>query len=398
MSCSSQLEQKVSCSSQLEQEVSCSSQLGQEVSCSSQLGQEVSCSSQLGQEVSCSSQLGQVINAYIFKLVRKHNQEDEDKAYMIDSFTMTKLWQGSYKILRKAIYPSQKRAVFLDPLGESHTKVNKRLETTRAFMRNKGCRVSRWTCDSIPPPPVQRDVTSCGVFVCKFAEKILQDQPITFLNTDMAVNLIRKEMAMTLLQESDCLRWMWQMVPPVMCWEPTSRRLLLLSMCSKAIYPSQKRAVFLDPFGESHTKVNKRLETTRAFMRNKGCRVLRWTCDSIPPPVQRDVTSCGVFVCKFAEKILQDQPITFLNTDMAVNLMWKEMAMTLLQESAKPSSSATSPPCCTSQQAQSADRSAAAFQTDAVHLVQVVQLSSSTVQQSDESSEIFRGHSADPIC
>ncbi|KAL6491393.1 hypothetical protein MHYP_G00017380 [Metynnis hypsauchen] len=168
----------------------------------------------------------EVINAYIFTRVRKHNQENEDKAYMIDSFAMTKLWQGSYQILRKCdasqykvllgvinehhhwtiavIYPSQKRTVFLDPMGESQTKVNKCLETTRAFMRNKGCKVSRWTCDIIPHP-VQRDVTSCGVFVCKFTEKILQDQPTTFLNTDKAVNLIRKEMAMTLLQESEDL-------------------------------------------------------------------------------------------------------------------------------------------------------------------------------------------------
>ncbi|KAL6465739.1 hypothetical protein MHYP_G00258720 [Metynnis hypsauchen] len=78
-----------------------------------------------------------VINAYIFTLVRKHNQENEDKAYMIDSFAMTKLWQGSYQIPRKC-----------------------------------------------------KEITSCGVFVCKFAEKILQDQPITFLNTDKKIELI----------------------------------------------------------------------------------------------------------------------------------------------------------------------------------------------------------------
>ncbi|KAL6479108.1 hypothetical protein MHYP_G00125410 [Metynnis hypsauchen] len=134
----------------------------------------------------------EVINAYIFTLVRKHNQENEDKAYMIDSFAMTKLWQSSYQILRKCdasqykvllsvinehhhwtiavIYPSQKRTV-LDPVGESQTKVNKCLEITRAFMRNKGCKVSRRTCDIIPHP-VQRDVTSCDVFVCKKIELI----------------------------------------------------------------------------------------------------------------------------------------------------------------------------------------------------------------------------------
>nr|XP_023684874.1 anther-specific proline-rich protein APG-like [Paramormyrops kingsleyae] len=43
----------------------------------------------------------EVINAYIFAMVRKHNQISEDKAFMIDSFAMAKVWQGSYNILRK---------------------------------------------------------------------------------------------------------------------------------------------------------------------------------------------------------------------------------------------------------------------------------------------------------
>ncbi|KAL6460921.1 hypothetical protein MHYP_G00308870 [Metynnis hypsauchen] len=103
----------------------------------------------------------EVINAYIFTWVRKHNQENEDKAYMIDSFAMTKLWQGSYQILRKCDASQYK--VLLGVINEHH----------------------HWTI--------------------AFAEKILQDQPITFLNTDKAVHLIRKEMAMTLLQESEDL-------------------------------------------------------------------------------------------------------------------------------------------------------------------------------------------------
>ncbi|XP_062850642.1 uncharacterized protein LOC134323471 [Trichomycterus rosablanca] len=43
----------------------------------------------------------EVINSYIFTLVRKHNQEHEGKAYMIDTFAMTKIWQGSYQMLKK---------------------------------------------------------------------------------------------------------------------------------------------------------------------------------------------------------------------------------------------------------------------------------------------------------
>ncbi|KAL7877221.1 hypothetical protein SRHO_G00038640 [Serrasalmus rhombeus] len=166
----------------------------------------------------------EVINAYILTLVKKHNQTHEEKAYMkIDSFPMTQLWQGSHQILRKckpshykvflgvinehnhwtlaAIYPSQKRTVFLDPMGKSQTNVTKCLKTTRDFMRKKGCKVSGWTCNSVPHPR-QRDGTSCGVFICKFAEQILQDEPVSFLNTDQAVAHMRKDMAVFLIQES----------------------------------------------------------------------------------------------------------------------------------------------------------------------------------------------------
>lgn len=43
----------------------------------------------------------EVINAYIFAMVQKHNQEHDTKAYMIDIFAMRKIWQGSYKLLRR---------------------------------------------------------------------------------------------------------------------------------------------------------------------------------------------------------------------------------------------------------------------------------------------------------
>ncbi|MGH0159580.1 UNVERIFIED_CONTAM: hypothetical protein FKN15_037432 [Acipenser sinensis] len=66
---------------------------------------------------------------------------------------MSKIWRGSYQTLRKldpskyslilgiinehhhwtlaVIYPSKKKTIFLDPLGESKEKVRKCLETTR---------------------------------------------------------------------------------------------------------------------------------------------------------------------------------------------------------------------------------------------------------------------------
>ncbi|KAG9272104.1 sentrin-specific protease-like [Astyanax mexicanus] len=193
----------------------------------------------------------EVINAYIHTLVSKYNKSHESKAYLIDSFAMTNLWQGSCNILRKfdpslygillgvindrhhwtlaVIYPSEKRSVFLDPLGESKTNVTKCLETTRAFMRSKGCNVSRWTCGTVPHP-LQRDSTSCGVFVCKFAEGMLEGEHFPFLNTEDAVRKIRKEIAVKLLQESEDLSDVCRF-----CGETTSHHAVETDLPSKWI-------------------------------------------------------------------------------------------------------------------------------------------------------------------
>nr|XP_055062836.1 uncharacterized protein LOC129445862 [Misgurnus anguillicaudatus] len=74
----------------------------------------------------------------------------------------------------------------------------------RAFMRHKGCNFSRWSCDTLPHPK-QQDGTSCGVFALKFAEFVLREEPIVFLNTMEGVEELRKEIAVTHLQNSDDL-------------------------------------------------------------------------------------------------------------------------------------------------------------------------------------------------
>lgn len=40
------------------------------------------------------------------------------------------------------------------------------------------------------------------------------------------------------------------------------------------------------------------LHSFRAFMRQKGCNISRWACSSVPHPLQKDGTSCGVFALK----------------------------------------------------------------------------------------------------
>ncbi|KAI7811493.1 putative sentrin-specific protease-like, partial [Triplophysa rosa] len=70
-----------------------------------------------------------------------------------------------------------------------------------AFMRQKGCNFSRWSCDTLPHPK-QQDGTSCGVFALKFAECVLREETIVFRNTPEGVEELRKAIAVTLLQNS----------------------------------------------------------------------------------------------------------------------------------------------------------------------------------------------------
>ncbi|XP_058624302.1 sentrin-specific protease 2 [Onychostoma macrolepis] len=102
------------------------------------------------------------------------------------------------------IYPQQKKSLFLDPLGESNQDIKTCLETTRAFMRNKGCNVSRWSCKKVPHPK-QPDGTSCGVFALKFAEQLLKKEEVDFSATKEAIIQHRLQIAVTLLLETDDL-------------------------------------------------------------------------------------------------------------------------------------------------------------------------------------------------
>ncbi|KAJ8349420.1 hypothetical protein SKAU_G00245500 [Synaphobranchus kaupii] len=165
------------------------------------------------------------INAYLSILIRKHNRQNPDAAAFIDSFAMTAIWDRKSSRLRidpmaftvivgivnehhhwmlLVIYPQEKKSLFLDPMGESLANTRRCLETTRAFMRQKGCNVSRWSCDSLPHG-LQQDGTSCGIFALKFAEKVLEGEALDTKVSLGAVNKWRLEVATTLLQESDDL-------------------------------------------------------------------------------------------------------------------------------------------------------------------------------------------------
>ncbi|XP_034051120.1 uncharacterized protein LOC117532014 [Thalassophryne amazonica] len=137
-----------------------------------------------------------VINAYLMMLVHKYNQNKAGEAALIDTFAMTAIWKkktGRIRIdpmahkvivgivnennhwMLVVMYPH--KALFVDPLGETNEKIKTCLESTRAFMRKKGCSVSRWTCSTLPHS-TQQDGTSSGVLALKFAQKILQGDEI----------------------------------------------------------------------------------------------------------------------------------------------------------------------------------------------------------------------------
>ncbi|RXN34375.1 myosin-1 isoform X3 [Labeo rohita] len=62
--------------------------------------------------------------------------------------------------------------------------------------------------------------------------------------------------------------------------------------------PQEKRALYLDPLGETSTNIQKCENVTRSFMKQKGYNVPNWTCGTLPHSCQNDGSSCGPFVLK----------------------------------------------------------------------------------------------------
>ncbi|XP_027893837.1 uncharacterized protein LOC114157181 [Xiphophorus couchianus] len=169
----------------------------------------------------------QSINAFLAVIVKEYNSKNTGQAVFIDSFAMTAMWQGKSPRLKKmnpmnyeiilginnqhhhwtlvVIYPQDKKSLFLNPLGESKQDIQKCLQITRAFMRKKGCNVSRWTCDTVKHPK-QQDSSSCGGFSLKFAEKILSKEVVDFPVSREAVHSMRLEIAVRLILNSEDLK------------------------------------------------------------------------------------------------------------------------------------------------------------------------------------------------
>ncbi|CAG6022010.1 unnamed protein product, partial [Menidia menidia] len=157
---------------------------------------------------------GEVINAYLSLLIKKYNDNKADRACAVDTFEMTRIWDGLkpkvkivpqlYKLIVGIVNAGDKKTVYLDPLGERKSSINHCKDVTRSFMRHRGLNVSRWACET-RSHPLQHDATSCGAYALKFAECILGGLPLEFDNSTSGVNSIREHIAVSILENTDDL-------------------------------------------------------------------------------------------------------------------------------------------------------------------------------------------------
>ncbi|XP_056336031.1 sentrin-specific protease [Danio aesculapii] len=142
----------------------------------------------------------EIVNACLFILVRRFNQNHQQQALCINSFEMSSIWRHEKTKLKidprnfdivlgiinenhhwmlMVFFPHKEKTLLLDPLKATPWKITRCLQSTRKFMKGKGCSVEKWTCETLHHP-VQRDSTSCGVFCLKFAECVLCNDTLPY--------------------------------------------------------------------------------------------------------------------------------------------------------------------------------------------------------------------------
>ncbi|KAK7158514.1 hypothetical protein R3I94_004975 [Phoxinus phoxinus] len=93
-----------------------------------------------------------------------------------------------------------------------------------------------------------------------------------------------------------------------------------LQIESEVMIPKEQRVLYLDPLGERQPDLKRCQEVTRSFMNEKGIHVSTWACDTLPHPHQKDSSSCGAFVLKFAECMLEKKPVLFSTSTTSVTM------------------------------------------------------------------------------
>ncbi|XP_071060860.1 uncharacterized protein [Pseudochaenichthys georgianus] len=164
---------------------------------------------------------GEIVNSYITMVGRKAG------ALTLDSYLMTSLWEGTHKGSLRSLdllkydvavgavcshghwtliimYLKERRSLFVDPFGATDAQIQKCKDVTRALVRKKCPKIGRWACATVAHPK-QQDSLACGVFVCKLAEQILSGQNIDYAVDQKGVAMLRLDMSMSLVTNSDDL-------------------------------------------------------------------------------------------------------------------------------------------------------------------------------------------------
>ncbi|ELU11362.1 hypothetical protein CAPTEDRAFT_216730 [Capitella teleta] len=103
------------------------------------------------------------------------------------------------------------------------------------------------------------------------------------------------------------------------------------------MYPKERRSVYIDPFGCSNTALERFKQISRRMMRpHFTSGVDRWGIQTLQHTRQRDGSSCGVLVCKFAQNIIESKPLEVPNIMAArkeiVTMLLDYTDLTMLDE------------------------------------------------------------------
>ncbi|NXG07030.1 SENP2 protease, partial [Sakesphorus luctuosus] len=173
----------------------------------------------------------EVINFYMNLLMERSKREGYPALHAFSTFFYPKLCSGGYRAVRRwtrgvdlfrqdlilvpihlrvhwtllVIDVRKKTIKYFDSLGQKGddicTTLLQYLQEESKAKRNLELSASEWTLRSMSPSeiPQQTNGSDCGVFVCKFADSISRDKPITFTQEHMPY--FRRKMVWEILHQ-----------------------------------------------------------------------------------------------------------------------------------------------------------------------------------------------------
>ncbi|XP_074429640.1 sentrin-specific protease 2-like [Larus michahellis] len=173
----------------------------------------------------------EVINFYMGLVMERSKKAGYPSVHAFSSFFYEKLTSGGYEAVGRwtrhvdlfqkdiilvpinlrlhwtlAVIDTRKKTVkYYDSLGQEGDKI---CETLLKYLQEESCEkrkvklsVLEWTVHSMEPHeiPQQSNGSDCGVFICKYADYISRDRPMTFTQTHMPY--FRKKMVWEILHQ-----------------------------------------------------------------------------------------------------------------------------------------------------------------------------------------------------